>query len=298
MSDISTPTIVTNDEQAREVARFMQACCGGHWQPWMYHIGDLWWYRALNPAGAIGVWRDAQGSITGFAWLEQPDSVVLQIRPDLRGQGALESAMVDWAIRNQSQPMLWTRAFESDTATRAWLEAHGFERDPRTMILHRRDMADAIPDDETLPNFEVRHVQAHERQERVAAHRDAFEPSKFSLEKYELARNAPGYDPELDIVAVNGNGTIAAYCIAWYDEANRIGYFEPVGTRKAFQGRGLGRRVLHEALRRLRQQGAREAIVATNADNPPARALYHAVGFRDAEEEYLYGRKLHPSEAA
>ena len=47
------------------------------------------------------------------------------------------------------------------------------------MILHRRDMADPIPDDEALPNFEVRHVQAHERQERVAAHRDAFEPSKF-----------------------------------------------------------------------------------------------------------------------
>ena len=292
------PTIVTNNDQAREVARFLQACHAGHWRPDVYHIGDLWWYRALNPAGQIGVWRDAQGDIAGFAWLEQPDSVLLQIRPELRGQGTLERAMVDWAIHSQSQPMLWTRAFDSDTATHAWLEANGFEQNPGIMILHRRDMADPIPDDQALPGFEVRHVLAHEWQERVAAHRDAFEPSKFTLEKYELARSAPDFDPELDVVAVDGDGTIAAYCIAWYDEANRIGYFEPVGTRKAFQGRGLGRRVLREALRRLRQRGARETIVATNPDNQPARALYHSVGFRDVDQEHLYGRKLQPVEAA
>jgi ribosomal protein S18 acetylase RimI-like enzyme len=285
------PTLVQSRAEAQAAAQFLQECHGGAWRREYYHIGDLWWYLALNPAGQIGLWHSPGGAIAGLAWLEPPDGVVMQIRPDLRGRGDLEPAMLAWAAALQPAEMQWTRAFASDGATVAWLQANGFVAEREPMLMHRRDMAELVAAAPAQPGISVRAVRQHELQERVEAHRDAFEPSRFTLEKYLVARGAPDYNPELDIVAADESGTIGAYCISWYDAANRIGYFEPVGTRKAFRGRRLGQAVLNEALRRLAALGARESIVATNATNQPARRLYASVGFAQVDEEQSFGRR-------
>jgi len=65
-------------------------------------------------------------------------------------------------------------------------------------------------------------------------------------------RGIPGYTPELDLVAVSADGTFASYCICWLDPVSKIGEFEPVGTRAAYRGKGLGKALMLAGLRRLK----------------------------------------------
>lgn len=51
------------------------------------------------------------------------------------------------------------------------------------------------------------------------------------------------------------------------------------------RGRGIGTALLHAALRWAKLKGARRAWLQVEADNAPARALYHRAGFR---ETYRY----------
>lgn len=292
MTNSPEPRLLRDRDEARELVRFLQRCQNSANGAGVYHIGDIWWHLAFHNPQGVAVWEDGTGEIVGFAWLEPPDGVLMHIRPDLRGDGALERAMMAWAVAAQPSAETSIRAFDSDAATTvAWLLANGFVRGEFAMVVHRRDMDEPIAPSVVPPGFTLRHVLPHEFQERVDAHRDAFHPSKFTLDAYLLARDAPDYDPELDIVAVAPDGTIAAYCIAWYDAANHIGYFEPVGTRAAFRGHRLGQAVLNEALRRLQARGARKAVVATGMSNAAARRLYQSVGFHEIDMERAYSRK-------
>jgi GNAT superfamily N-acetyltransferase len=122
-------------------------------------------------------------------------------------------------------------------------------------------------------------------------HREVWHPSKVTLEAYRRLRAAQGYDPRLDLVAVAPDGGFGSYCICWFDPHSRTGLFEPVGTRPASRGRGLGKAVMYEGLRRLRELGARTALVLAVHDNEAARRLYESVGFKKVNAERLYGRK-------
>src|SRR5438477_8374105 len=105
-------------------------------------------------------------------------------------------------------------------------------------------------------------------------------------------RIVPGYTPELDLVALTADGTFASYCICWLDPVNKIGEFEPVGTRPAFRGKGLGKAVMLEGLRRLKAFGMQTAIVCSLGSNEASKGLYASVGFRTYNKSYAYSKPL------
>jgi ribosomal protein S18 acetylase RimI-like enzyme len=90
------------------------------------------------------------------------------------------------------------------------------------------------------------------------------------------------YRRDLDCVLEAPDGTFAAYVLCWYDDANGVGEFEPVGTHQNYRRRGFGAAVCRYALRRLQEEGGREAIVFATGrpDQRQANALYESVGFR------------------
>lgn len=53
-----------------------------------------------------------------------------------------------------------------------------------------------------------------------------------------------------------------------------IGLFEPVRTHPDFQGKGLGKAVMTEGLRRMKAAGMKRAIVGFDLTNVAALALY------------------------
>ena len=69
-----------------------------------------------------------------------------------------------------------------------------------------------------------------------------------------------------------------------------LGHFEPVGTRRAFRRRGLGRALLLQGLRELRRLGMETATVQHDAANLAARDLYRGLGFERRFETFGYRR--------
>jgi ribosomal protein S18 acetylase RimI-like enzyme len=106
-------------------------------------------------------------------------------------------------------------------------------------------------------------------------------PSRLTEDTYRDVMGVWPYRPDLDCVLEAPDGSFAAYVLCWYDDANRVGEFEPVGTRPEHRRRGFGSAVCLFALRRLWEEGAQSAIVyagGREADEP-ARSLYESIGF-------------------
>jgi len=87
------------------------------------------------------------------------------------------------------------------------------------------------------------------------------------------------------IATESGQWLIGFSCPGWFDDVNRAGRFEPVGTRA--DHRQPGGAVPQECLRRLATLGATVAYVGC-ADSTPADCLYQSVGFADSDVERLW----------
>jgi GNAT superfamily N-acetyltransferase len=264
------------------------------------HPGNLWWsmfYSTnVDPVRSARLWEDADGDLLGLAWLDGGE-LVMHVHPRLRGSGLIEDHMLAWAegqvrvLGADDAAELFTSADPDDAAYIALLQRHGYHQQPDPLVLLELDLAHPVPDSPITDAVTVRHV-AHpdDFTARVDVHRDAFAPSSFSLESYQRLRMAPGYIPELDLVAVLRDGSFGSSCICWWDSVSQRGLFEPVGTRAAFQRRGLARAVMLEGLRRLRAYGARTAAVGTAAGHSAAIRLYEDVGMRVVKQSYTYSK--------
>jgi GNAT superfamily N-acetyltransferase len=130
---------------------------------------------------------------------------------------------------------------------------------------------------------------------RVTAHQAAFAPSDLSYDKYVRVRGTWPYRAELDRVALAEDGSVAAFCTAWLDEENASGLLEPVGTHPHHRRRGLATAVCLDALRALRDAGARTAQVGT--ESAAGLATYLAAGFRPWKREVTYRKVVGEQEA-
>jgi ribosomal protein S18 acetylase RimI-like enzyme len=254
------------------------------------HVGDLEWrvYYArhgMELADLIHLWENA-GELCGWCVLGE-DGFDHQVVPPSRGS-ALEDEIIAWG---EQRTLEWRRSqgldatcvvetFADDELRIALLEGRGYEHAGDSGPYFARaldgDLAEPVPPDE----FVVRGLRDEDIESRARAHFEAFSPgSKMTADYYRAFMRAPSYERELDNVAIAPDGTVAAYAMAWLDPRNLVGEFEPVGTRPAYQQRGLGRAVLLRGLRIMQQRGMREAIVYTNGTNAAAIALYESVGF-------------------
>lgn len=267
------------------------------------HLGDLLWRLYQNtvfdPAQHIRLWETENEQLLGFAWHEEPDGIIVQIHPQLRGVGVLEQPMIEWgatqvdATSSAGDGHLWTRLCDTDSATITALVAAGFERDESYALKMRCVLDASVPPPQVPDGFTIRAVDDEDEwAARVALHQEVWHPSAVTLPAYRRLRQAPGYRSDLDLVIAAPDGRLAAYCLCWLDTANHTGEFEPVGTSPAFRGQGLGKAVMREGLRRLHKQGAHAAYVTAVSDNDAARRLYESVGFTTYTREYAYKKPL------
>jgi ribosomal protein S18 acetylase RimI-like enzyme len=175
------------------------------------------------------------------------------------------------------------------------LRARGYEQGEPAYRYFSKDL-NGINQDPSLPaGYAIRDMQsatADDIQRRVDVHRAAFAPSKMTVAKHQRAMASPTYRPELDLVVAAEDGSFAAFTIVWFDEANRTGLFEPVGTHPDHQRRDLGRAIMAEGFRRMNAVGATRALVLTGPDNIGANRLYTASGFHVVDENISWTKKL------
>jgi mycothiol synthase len=256
------------------------------------HAGDVWWrYGQYEPE--LHQWRLCfEGDrLIGLGWVTSGSFSFLELHlhPTLEDavHDRVARELLGWATRVCTGNAR-TSSTPDNTRLTAVLESFGFIEDDTEMLIYLLDLNNPIPEPEIPNGFQARHVLEDEFEERVSVHRDAFDPSKFTWQRYARVRSMPGYRPDLDLVIATPQSQFAAYCIVWLSDG--VGEFEPVGTRAAFRRQGLGRAVMLEGLKRLKALGAHSATVYSEPKN---RAFYESCGFVVVNrwQDYVFKRE-------
>lgn len=262
------------------------------------HYGDLNWWLYYPPLegdfwNSIYLWDDPEhpGQLLGWA-LVSPVFAGFDffIQPELRDSLPAQEMLI-WAeekalqvTRRQGKTIIYVLwVLHDDDFLDKHFRKRGY-RLARGMVHLTRNLDEPFPAAKGSAEFIVRACKgAPEVAERARAQYGAFGSSagfEQYLERFTKFMRSPVYDHDLDIVAVSANGQIGAFCIVWIDPINKVGLFEPVGTLPDFQRKGLGRAVMLEGMRRLKEGGMVQAIVSTFEDNAAAIKLYESVGFQ------------------
>jgi ribosomal protein S18 acetylase RimI-like enzyme len=275
------------------------------------HTGDINWWLYYPSFGVdlfehLYVWDDPSRPGRLLAWVllgyDSYSTFDVVVQPELRGT-PLALEMVSWAeqrmtgilrsLGKDTIRMMWI--FEDDTVMDAILRQRGFQRHNEYVHLVR-SLDEPIQVSAPPQGWKVRTCRGLEEVEtRAAAQHGAFgssAPMEQYVGRFKRFMQSGVYNSEWEFVAANEAGKIGAFCITWPDPLNRVGLFEPVGTHPDFQRQGLGKALLLEALRRLRENGMRQAIVSTEEDNQPGIKLYESAGFRIVNRLMTYQKKF------
>ncbi len=275
------------------------------------HTGDLNWWLFYPPLSgdswnSIYLWDDPEreGELLGWSLLSLPETFDVYVHPDLRGT-KLADEMYIWAVDKitatareageENISIQWVAA--DDKFLDGWLQKHGFVRGKEGVYM-TRELFTPIPVAPLPDGFTVRSCRGVDEVEaRATAQYGAFDstaPFERYVARFSRFMQSPVYGSDRDVVAAAPNGDIAAFSIVWLDAVNRVGLFEPVGTHPDFQRKGLGKAVMLEALRRLKEHGMQQAIVCTGDDNLPAIRLYESVGFEIVNKLGQYKKRIEP----
>lgn len=215
--------------------------------------------------------------------------LVGDVAPGTPGHGIV----VPWLLDRLADPAFHPDATvgvmvdERDGALVADLTARGIGRVPGDDMVQFAQRPSASPAGPALP---VAWRFADGTEPTVGPHHLA---RRNGPDVHDRLRQTALYRPELDLRVLTDDGMLAAYCLLWRDGGagpTAVGHFEPVRTEDAFQGRGVGRAVMAEGVRRLLAAGATIVKVETYLRLEPARALYARTGFEEVYRRLALAR--------
>lgn len=246
-----------------------------------WHVGDVTWglrqHEGREDEWKIRIWKDG-GRTVAWSWLNG-DRALLEFDVRRDRLDLLDEILAEPDART-------TVAFEDDEEVRTALLRNGFAEDGEAELTRQGSLmhflARDLPEPPEPPplsgGFRYRTVEPDDLAERVAIHRDVWAPSRVTESSFANVQASWPYRASLDCVVEAPDGRFAAYCLVWPDDENRVGELEPVGVREEFRRRGLGAAVCTFALRRLHEEGGRQAIVYCVTE--AACGLYESIGFR------------------
>ena len=304
------PTPFRGDPDVAELHAFFQ--------PERQFAGDTLWtfgtslksayvnsFEFLNQAPIVQLWRDGKGGIQAVSritlgadewfYLAAPE----HRRPDV-SLAIIRQA--DAAMQLLSVMPSWrTVVYESDSAGARLLEEHGYTEEGCDEVYMARSLDSEIRSVPEPTGCSVRVLDSDDPaqvQERGDAQVDAFLEAQPYAEvaawmtrtmRHQLAYGRPKRHPS--VVAVEASGTVVAFADPFFDDANRVGEFEPVGTRKKLHRRGLAKAVLTRGLVLMKQAGMEKAVVRTGFANAAAIAAYSSVGFEISDRLMNYRKR-------
>lgn len=241
------------------------------------HPGDLaWWIFHADPRHSDGVSYWMQGD-DGVLMVDADDSVIGAFaRP-----GVSPIPMIEWAQRRLRGRGAVGWVADTDSELVAYLEGEGSEV-VRTDYWYRWDLdTTPVPAPSLDAGWTIRNVEGeHEADNRRRASHAAFNSTmdeSMHLDRYLRFMRSPVYEPTRDLVAIAPDGTIASF-IVWWPDPSGIAQIEPFGTHPDFQRRGIGRALIHYALRQMRDAGMTTTRVMT-WDKEDSTGFYEGVGF-------------------
>jgi mycothiol synthase len=233
-----------------------------------------------------------------------------QVHPDWRRRG-LGTALLRWVEERQRsvaaahppevERRLESWAHENEAGRIALLEQHGY-RIARYDYEMERPSLDEIPALPLPEGVELRPArEEHLRriwETEVEVFRDHWGSVDDTEASFERKRTDPRRDMSLWVVAWQGDEIVGQVLNRIDPEANaelglKRGWVNSVGVRRAWRRQGIGRALVAESLRLLRDAGMKTAGLGVDAENETgALGIYESVGFAVAATERVYRKPL------
>lgn len=254
--------------------------------------------RGVRPVGELVQLWEREGELVGLAICFRFGAAFdLFVAPELRG-GAEELAMLGVAhaitaelVRQRGGDELVSDVFRCDGVRQELLGQLGYAQYRVWDWVTERGLDEPLPAPELPAGFLIRPATVDDATQLAAARNEAFGDSWTAAQYRDEVMVKSGYSAEHELV-VDAAGTVAAFTVLWPDRLSRVGLFEPVGTRPAFQRRGLARALMLAGLHELRRRGMHTARVEHAAANLPAGALYRSLGFTARHETLGFKHRL------
>ncbi len=263
---------------------------------------------ALDETENIGLWVDGREQLVAWVVMQSPFwTIDCVIRPDhvryslggiLKWADGRARSLVNTTYGHPSWIM---NTLPQQSERRAALEKAGFvcqanvPEEAWSSLWLEFDPSKQIPTGRLPEGFIIRPLAGGDEVEAyVALHQEVFETKNMTVDWRMRTLQQPGYQPELDLVVTTEDGKLVAFCIGWLGkdmQGRTIGQIEPLGCHTSYRKFGLGRRVLCETLRRLRQQGAGNISVETDDFRSAAFHLYQSVGFEVVHQVLVYRKE-------
>ncbi|KRE79618.1 mycothiol synthase [Arthrobacter sp. Soil763] len=253
---------------------------------------------AATGTGTPGTERG--NDLAGFAVvIEESDGTgVLEVavHPSYRNQGVADRLVGELQrVRGFAGLKAWSHGNHEAAADLAARYGYGPVRELWKMRL--ATAAADLPDVPLPEGVGLRSFQPGQDEDGwLAANRAAFahHPEQGGMTRADLAARMaePWFDPEGFLLAVDAAGTILGF--HWtkvhprHGEHPAIGEVYAVGVVPAAQGTGLGKALTVAGIRYLQQQGLHAVMLYVDADNIPAVALYHRLGFSRWDMDVMY----------
>lgn len=265
-----------------------------------WHVArlDYWWWfgnpyiEKIKLEEQVFIWETAEEQIGAVLNPEVRGQAFLQLDPDFASPALLEE-MVAVAEKHlvvtgkDGQGRLQIFTDSQDKTLQEILSRHGFQRVERpeeSEYQHRCNLDAHLPDLEPTPGYTIRALEdGLEFLERCYAsglgfHEDDIHIARDNRDHPEWYRGiqlAPLYRRDLDIVAIDLDGSVASFCTMWFDDLSRTAYIEPVATVPAHRQKGLAKATILFGLHRLQRMGCKAAFVG--GFSPSANSLYFSV---------------------
>lgn len=252
------------------------------------------------------LWEDTDGELAGFVIVSQYRNLHYHFRSGV-STSDLEEELMGWAVERvrlmaigDTGPVtLDAAARDDDILKKSLLQRHGFMPSDDITVRMSCSLAQPLPQPQLPLGFTLRPLAGEDEVPAyVAAHRAAYGTENMTVELRLSIMRQPHYRPELDLVAVAPDGTLAAFCVCSKDdmenerEGSSEGEIAIVGTHPAFREQGLGRATVLAGMHALQQHGLDTAFLTVAGDNAPAIHVYTTVGFRPDWQIRWFAKQL------
>lgn len=259
------------------------------------HISDIRIWEEIDETRS-----PPQHKLVAFANPEDPFCYFIQIHPDY---SFLEREIIQWIESHsvakktdfKQEQKLNIITVDGNSSREKILTELGFKKRTDRIYGHLRFRPLDMPIEEySLPDgFIIRSVEGKPDHEQLArAVRTVFGHGEwFNAELSERIRQRSFHKPDLDLVAVAPNGTIASFCTFRVDPESRITQLEPMGTLPEFRKLGLAKALLSEGFKRLEKYNPTLIYIGGAATNPAALRLYDS-SFPEKIDMHIWTKEI------
>ena len=260
------------------------------------HPGGLQWLlRRLGRRETFAVlrWMDSD-AVAGFG-VDDGGYVMIQAAGPSLDQHLALLDQAEARARQSGQAAIHVSAWDHDRELFAALALRGYE----VSELNGHELVCELPGEQSAPRlptgFSMRWLEPELDAPYVELHRAAWStraPSDYDARMHASVTSMPDFERQLVPIVAAPDGTLAAYCIAWFDSRSRTVEIEPLGTHPDYRRLGLGRAIVEEVKRRSAARGARSVMVWGAHNYDVAIHMYESAGLRSRRVLRDYKRRL------